>query len=137
MTNAHTIKIICPANGQEIEIRFEYEYVHHLLIYLPVQFLNIETAVEVLRNPDRIFTTIKRPLSTDSETMCFVGKPDVWYLREGQKVPFPKDEFVFTVYLNARKSIYQFGAEEIDYEDPLSPRDWKNRFGVLIWKKTS
>lgn len=41
------------------------------------------------------------------------------------------------VFLNERKSIFEFRAEEADTEDTLSPVGWKDRFGELIWKMHS
>lgn len=135
MANAHTSKIIFPPTGQKIEIRIEYGFWDYLLKYQPVKFVNIETAFKVLNNPNRIFSGIKRPISTNADTLCFAGIPDTWYLREDLEVSFP-DNLVYAVYLNSRKSIYDFRAEEADFEDRLIPKNWKLRYGGLLWKNS-
>ncbi len=132
MTNAYTFTIKNPADGQDLLIRFEFAAIEHYVIYNKTKLNNIETAKKVLINPKRIFVGINRPVRNDG--MCFVGQPETWYIREDRKVPFPKEKFVFSVYLNSRLSVYDFRAEEIDSEDPLSPKDWKNRFGGVLWK---
>lgn len=135
MANARILRVKNPSNNQDLEIRFEHGYLDYLYKYQPVRFQNIRTAVNVLNRPKRIFIGIKRAVSQDG--LCFVGKPDRWYVRENVIVDFPKDELVYTVYLNDRNSVYDFRAEEIDVEDEDSPEDWKNRFGGVLWKKTS
>ncbi len=40
----------------------------------------------------------------------------------------------FLVFLDKRKSVIEFGAEEADRKDPLSPENWENRYGELLWK---
>jgi hypothetical protein len=85
----------------------------------------------VFENPKRIFKGILRPIS--EKGWCYVGKPQRWYIKQNCDVPFPEDK-VFAVYLNERLHVYTFRAEEVDPEDSLSPKDWKNRFGGLIWK---
>jgi hypothetical protein len=39
------------------------------------------------------------------------------------------------VFLDERRSVIEFGAEEADREDPLSPENWTGRYGDLLWKK--
>ena len=76
---------------------------------------------------------ILRLFKTEKTSYCNLEK---WYIRDNVSSPFPPDK-VFVVYLNERMSIYDFRAEYEDDEDKLSPRDWKNRFGGVIWKITS
>lgn len=135
MANAHTFKIRWPVDGSEIEIRVELKYYDFLHKYRPTHFKNLFTAYEVLHNPKRIFSGLKRPHSNSSNKLCVVGKPKSWYVKESG-VPFPF-EFVYLVFLNERRSLYEFRAEKADIEDPLSPEGWKTRFGKLIWKKNS
>ena len=135
MANSHTFKIRWPVDDNEIEIRVEYDYYKYLQIYWPDDFMNLITAYEVLQNPNRIFADLRRPHSNSSNKLCIVGKPHVWYVGE-TPVSFPKD-LVYLVFLNERKSLYEFRAEKSDIEDTLSPERWKIRFGKLIWKKPS
>ena len=135
MANAYILNIKYPVDGQPLAIRFEPNFIEHLFKYHPVQFENLRVVKAVLLNPKRIFIGIKRAVSADG--LCFVGQPENWHVRENKYLPFPKERLVFVVYLNDRNSVYEFRAEEVDFEDPLSPKDWKNRFGGLLWKSTS
>lgn len=132
MTNAHSFKIFWPLTNEEKEIRLEPSYYDRLLIYHPTHFMNLFAVHKVLNNPQRIFSGVRRPVTLGDEKFCVVGKPNKWYITETDLVPFPSDK-VFTVYLNERFSIYEFGADAADYEDRASPKGYKNRFGELEW----
>lgn len=137
MTNAYSFRITWPIDGKDVEIRIEPNYYKHLLIYWPNDFKNLEIAYEVLQNPNRIFSGLKRPYSNSSNKLCIVGKPRYWYVgKESIYIPFPTN-LVYLVFLNERKSLYEFRAEKSDIGDPLSPENWENRFRELIWKKNS
>lgn len=75
--------------------------------------------------------------------LCVVGKPKKWFIGKSKKgkfksviAPFPSN-LVYLVFLSERMSIFEYGAELTDIEDPLSPTGWKNRFVERIWKKNS
>lgn len=133
LANARIITIKFPPTGQDIDIRFEHDWLNDLYKYEPVKFQNLLTAVEVLKNPTRIYVGLKRILSNNG--LCFVGKPKKWYIREDKLVDFPKDKLVYTVFLNDRYSVFELRATEVDFFDPESPIDWAERFGGEIWKK--
>ena len=135
MTNARTLSIKNPATGQDLVVRFEYDFLNYLHKFQPVRWENLRTVEWVLKNPTRLFIGIKRAVS--NEGLCFVGKPDQWYIHEEAKVSFPKEKLVFAVFLNDRNSVYDYRAEKIDLEDPESPMNWKDRFGGVLWKKIS
>lgn len=135
MANTYSFRITWPINGKEVEIRIEPNYYKHLLIYCPNDFTNLFTVYEVLKNPNRIFSDLKRPCSDSSNKLCVVGKPRHWYVGVNNASALFPPGFVYLVFLNERKSIFEFGAEPSDTEDPLNPVDWENRFGELIWKK--
>jgi hypothetical protein len=136
MANAHTFIIKWPVDGSKREIRVEPKYYEYLLKYLPTDFLNLFTAYEVVNNPNRIFSGLKRLYSDSSRKLCIAGKPHNWYIGKNEETaaPFPQN-LVYLVFLNERNSIFEFRAEEADTEDPLSPKDWKDRFAKLLWKK--
>lgn len=138
MTNAYTFEIKWTLDNKEIEIRIEPRYYHYLKIYRPNDFLNLATAHEVLNYPNRVFTGLNRLHSDSSKRLCVVGKPKYWNVGKkiGDTAPFPQN-LVYLVFLNERKSIFEFRAEEADTEDTLSPVGWKDRFGELIWKMHS
>ncbi len=102
------------------------------------KFLNLSTVYEVTNNPNRIFSGLNRLYSDSSDRFCIVGKPKSWFVGESKsiEVPFPIN-LVYLVFLSERYSIFEFGAEKADKEDSLSPEGWRNRYGELIWKKTS
>lgn len=137
LTNAHSFKIKWPIDNTEIVIRVEFKTWDFLQKYRPNEFLKLFTVREVLNNPNRIFSGLNRLYSDTSDHLCFVGKPHSWRRHIGKSevvVPFPSN-LVFLVFLNERKSISEFRAEEADREDPLSPENWENRYGELLWKK--
>ena len=137
MANAHTFTIRWPVDDSEIEIRIELAYWERLLKHLPTDFRNLETVCEVLRNPNRIFRDLNRPLSDSSNRVCVAGKPQLWYVgKRGSSVPFPRT-LVYVVFLSERNSVFEFRSEKADRKDPLSPIGWETRFGRVIWKRNS
>jgi len=120
-------------DGAKAEVIFEGNLALYWYKHLPVQYQNLQVVKEVLDNPKRIFSKI-RPITRGG--WCYVGRPKIWYVAENCTASFPEDR-VFAVFLNDRKVVYTFRAEFADGEDPLSPKDWKNRFGGLVWKSTS
>lgn len=138
LTNARTFKVKWPIDGTEKIIRVEFEYYDFLNISRPNRFLNLFTVYEVLNNPNRIFAGLKRPFSDSSKRLCVVGKPRYWYVgkENSSEVPFPS-ELVYLVFLSERNSVFEFGAEDADQEDPLSPVNYETRYGEILWKKTS
>jgi hypothetical protein len=102
-----------------------------------VAFQNFEAAKEVLDNPQRIFTVIRE--FGEEQRWCYSGHPERWYVAENVAAPFPED-LVFAVYLYAGASaiiIYNWRAEHAAQDDPMSPVDWQNRYGELLWRSTS
>ena len=120
--------------GFKVDVTIPGDLLERWFKYNLVQYENLRCVKRVLDDPKRIFKGIVRPVSKDG--WCYVGKPERWHIKENVDAPFPNDK-VFAVFLNDRFHLYNFRAEEIDLEDALSPRDWKNRFGGLIWKSTS
>ena len=136
MIKINSFKIAYPVTGQEIEIRVEPATYERLLKYKPTDFANLITCYYVLNSPKRIFANLQRPCRDTSDYLCFVGKPQEWYVGNRNKVPFPEN-LVYAVFLNDRYSIIEFGAEEISYNDKYSPENWEDRFGDLIWTRNS
>lgn len=139
---AITFEIDCPLDGgQKMTIRVEHANWNYWRDYRPTQLLNLRTAHEILKNPLRIYSGYRRPVSTDKETLCFVGKPANWYISPTDRVPFPKNRFVYLAFLNTRKSLIEFGAEKSDFKDEFSPIGFGDRFEEIewneAWKKTS
>ena len=95
------------------------------MIYINMNQLNFKifSAVDVLKNPTRIYVGLKRILSNSG--LCFVGKPNKWYIREDKLVDFPKDDLVYTVFLNDRFSVFEIRATKVDFLD-LMP-NWLGR----------
>lgn len=138
MTNAHLFKIKWPIDDTEIVVRVEFDTWNFLQKYRPNEFLKLFTVHEVLNNPNRIFSGLNRLYSDTNSHLCIVGQPQTWqrYIKKNEIViiPFPSNH-VFLVFLNERKSISEFRAEKADRDDPLSPENWENRYGELLWKK--
>lgn len=135
MTHSFNIFTIDPRNptGKRIEAVIPSDLSLKWYKYSPVKYENLRAVRAVLDDPKRIYTGIR---VINEGGFCYVGRPETWYIKEDTEVPFPKNR-VFAVYLNDRMCIYDFTAEYIDSEDPLSPRDWKNRFMGLLWQSTS
>jgi len=134
LNSANIIQITHPATGEKTDIRIEEDYCRHLYKNIRTSYENLRAAKYVLENPKRIFSGILRSVTSDGQ--CFVGKPERWYINPTDTAPFPKNK-VFLVFLTTRMQLYNFRAELSDLEDPLSPIDWKNRFGGVLWKSTS
>ena len=135
MTHSFNIFTIDPKNprGGRIEVTIPGDLALRWYKYNPVKHENLRAVKAVLDNPKRIYTGIR---AINEGGFCYVGRPDTWCVKEDLEVPFPENR-VFAVYLNDRMYIYDFTAEYIDSEDPLSPKDWKNRFTGLLWRSTS
>lgn len=134
MTKSFVLKVVDPYNPKgSIEVIIPSDLIIRLYKYHPIRYKNFEAAKEVLENPERIFSGIR---SINEGGLCYVGCPKEWYITENQKVPFP-DNRVFAVYLNFANKLYTFRAEYADTEDRFSPKNWKDRFGGLVWKSTS
>lgn len=99
--------------------------------YHPVRYENLRVAKEVLQNPERIFSGVR---THNEGGWCFTGRPKEWHIKEKMIAPFP-DYLIFAVYVNQRLCLYESRAEVAAEDDPLSPKDWQNRYGALIWKK--
>jgi hypothetical protein len=140
LTNAHSFKIKWPIDNTEIVIRVEFSTWNFLYKCRPNEFLKLFTVHEVLNNPNRIFSGLNRLYSDTSNHLCVVGKPQSWrrYTKKNEIVIVPfLPNHVFLVFLDERRSVSEFRAEEADREDPLSPENWENRYGELLWKKNS
>lgn len=109
------------------------DLIEHCYCSLPVQFENFRAAKFVLENPRRIFSGVRL---LNQGGWCYVGKPSEWYIRENTIAPFP-EQFVFAVYVNPNFRLYEFRAEKVAPDDPDSPIGWAERYGALIWKRTS
>ena len=101
--------------------------------YSPVRFKNLWAAKHVLENVERIFRGVRE---FNQGGWCYTGRPATWYIRENVQAPFP-ETLVFVVYLNPRLHVYEARAEEIATDDPISPKDWAQRYEGLVWKRTS
>lgn len=129
-----TYQTIDPVNPNvKREVIIPHELGLRFYKHYPVRYLNFLAAKKVLDDPKRIFSRIR--IITDGG-WCYVGKPDVWYVTEESVVPFPSD-LVYAVYMNDRMFVQGHRAEIADQEDPLSPKNWKTRFGGLKWKSIS
>jgi hypothetical protein len=87
----------------------------------------------VLQNPKRIFSGVR---IHNEGGWCFTGRPEKWHTKENVITPFP-DNLIFAVYINSRLCLYECRAEFAATDDPLAPKDWKNRYRALIWKSIS
>jgi hypothetical protein len=101
---------------------------------LPVKSRNlILCALPVLKNPELVFAGVR---DFQEGGWCYVGWPEEWCIKKQVVVPFPKDRFVFAVYLEPSMRVYEWRAEKVATDDPLAPEDWQYRYRSLVWKKT-
>lgn len=119
---ADTIEVVIP--GDLIE-RFYKEQV--------VRYENFRAVKTVLESPLRIFSGVRL---LNQGGWCYVGRPEEWYIKENVTAPFPRNR-LFAVYVNPNFRVYEFRAEETDVLDPDCPRNWEQRYGGLVWKRTS
>lgn len=92
---------------------------------------NLITVTIVFDNPNRIFYGLREERDGG---WCYIGKPQEWWIKEGVVVPFP-DNLVFAVNLDDNLFVYGFRAEYAAADDPLSPKNWDERYTRLAWKK--
>lgn len=135
MTRSYSIHAINPTNpeGGKAEILIPGDLALHWYKYYPVTFQNLEAAREVLENPKRIFSGLR---SLTEGGWCYTGRPKQWCVAENVFAPLPP-KLVYAVYINQRMYLYNHRSEEVDPDDVNSPKNWKDRFGGLVWRSTS
>lgn len=121
-----------PSEGK-VEVVFPGDWTLKLYKDDPVGYQNLRAAKFVLENVHRVFRGLR---VFNRGGWCYVGRPREWHIREQVVVPFP-DTLVFAVYFNPRLRIFASRAEPGATDDPMSPRDWANRYEAMIWKRTS
>ncbi len=128
-------EVINPSDpkGPKTTAIIPYQLILNYYKFSPVRYENFRVAKEVLENPQRIFSGIRQ---FNEGGWCFTGKPESWYIRQAVQAPFPNN-LVFTVYLNSNYYVYEARAEACAEDDFLCPKDWKNRYGALVWKKNT
>lgn len=134
MAADYRIWTVDPKNptGPKVQAILHRSLYLRLYKYRPVDYENLRGVIAVLENPERIFEGLRLE---NEGYWCFVGKPEKWFVKEDSEESFPGDK-VFAVYLNNRMYVFDFAAEEVDGEDALSPKNWKDRFTRLAWKNT-
>lgn len=133
--NNYMQDIIDPNNprGPKVKAIIPHWLILKYYKFHPVRYENLRATKHVLENPLRIFTGVR---IYNEGGLCFVGRPNQWYIREATQVPFPQD-LIFAVYMNPRFHVYECRAEHAASDDPSSPENWQNRYGGLIWRNTS
>lgn len=94
-----------------------------------VQYYNLVTAKFVLENVERIFRGVRE---YNDGGWCYTARPASWYIKEAVTAPF-QDHLIYAVYLNPNLRVYEWRAEFADKDDPACPRDWRDRYGGLVW----
>lgn len=105
----------------------------------PWKAQNLRSADAVLKNPDRVFKHIR---ADDEESgWCYSKRLPMIHDSDGNRVP-ARPGTVFSVYMNTDCSVYEWGADEADPDDPMSPRGARQgmgtergRFGGLAWER--
>lgn len=123
---------IDPGNpsSDRITVKFPFSLIERWKHKEITQFYNVATAKKVLDEPKRIFYGTR---ALSEGWWCYVGKPDIWYIRESVTSTFPSNK-VFAVLLDADFEVYGFRSEPAAEDDPLAPNGWRERYGRLIWK---
>jgi hypothetical protein len=119
--------------GPKICVEIPADFYLRLYKYSPIQYENLRAVRHVLDYPERIFWGVR---VYSEGGWCYVGRPSTWYIKQDTIVSFP-EHLVFAVYVNPRRRVFEYGAERVDPDDPLSPLDWQGRYGGLKWKSTS
>lgn len=116
--------------GELIDVIFPGDMTLRWYKTSPVRYWNLIAAKFVLENTQRVFRGL-REFSTGG--WCYTGTPEKWHIRMDVIVPFPKDK-VYAVYVNPRMRVFECRAEFVADDDNMNPKDWRNRYGGLIWK---
>lgn len=135
MAADYRLEIRDPENPDEgvVDAVFPGDWTSKLYKFDPVGYENLRAAKYVLENTRRIFRGLR---VYNRGGWCYVGRPGKWCIREDVVVPFP-EKFVFAVYMNPRLSVFEARAEYRCADDPMSPKDWPNRYEALVWTTTS
>ena len=93
------------------------------------KFHNINTALEVLRDPERVFGGVR---DGESGGRAYVGRPSHVRDRTGHKYP-RNERFVFVAYLDADSNLYDWRQEPMDAADGACPRGFATRYQKQLW----
>jgi len=109
-------------------------------ILSPWRANNLRSAVLVLENPDRIFKHIR--LGAEEPGWCYCRVLGQVWNEDGASQRPPRKGTVFSVYLNATMTVFEWGQDEADPMDPKSPKgardglgEPRGRFGELVWER--
>ncbi len=94
---------------------------------------NLKTAVQVLRNPDRVYRGIRKDDGGQWVGWCFVAVVETFFSSEDGSYPAPLSK-VFAAFIDEGGHLFEWGEEERDQADPKAPKDTDKRFGGLQWK---
>jgi hypothetical protein len=100
---------------------------------------NLRSALEVLRNPSRVFKHIRA--NEEESGWCYSSQLESIFDREGRPT-LARANTVYVVYMNRDFSVFEWGPEPADRDDPQSPEGAhrglgtsEGRFGELAWER--
>jgi len=101
---------------------------------------NLRSAVSVLENPDLIFKHIR--LGDEEPGWCYCRALRQVWAEDGASQRAARKGTVFSVYLNATMTVFEWGQDEEDPKNKKCPKGGKEglgtprgRFGELLWDR--
>jgi hypothetical protein len=129
----YTVKGLDPSGTSECEFKVAAKQVQHLEAHGPAhRYYELISAYEVLKNPLIVFEGLQR--HGQEKGLCYVGRPK----RYGHDWSAPGHKnMVFLVCLTKEMTIFEWGWEKEDRENPGVPVDVERRFRKAKWKHSS
>jgi hypothetical protein len=120
-------------NGEEREFKILTNRVDHLQRNGPThKYYELLSVAEVLKGPEFIFEGLQR--DGQENAYCYIGKPQ----QHGSGWQGPTERnMVFLVCVTERFTIFEWGWEREDENNPGLPFDTKRRFKKVKWKHSS
>lgn len=140
MAAAHyPLKAFCPNSGEKT-LKLMDEDVQIALKYRPRhKFYELSgdrktfdgsCVQEVLLSPKAIFVGLRQ---FQQGGVCYVGRPSRRWFDSGSQGP-PPPGMVYTVFVNPRDMVFDWGWERSDQENPEWPEGYQDRFyGGRLW----
>src|SRR5262245_14537605 len=121
-----------PVNGGECEFRISADLIMRKNKYGPDDvFYNLRNVPFAVNHPQAIFKGLDRDGHENS--YCYAACPCRRFVSDNNSLPV-EDGFVFLVFVTADFDIFDWRFEKTDDIDKQLPRNYKHRFGELIWQ---
>lgn len=128
---ALAVPAIDPRDGAEWELRIWKDLLETKAKIYPWEPLVFQHCVmHILKYPTAIFRGV-RSEDTQDTLLCYCGLPPNTYADRGVRKP-AREGFLFVVYVNEHREIYNWRWEKCDADSAHLPLDYKTRYGEKV-----